>query len=96
MRHLKNLGLADVQYLYGHAALVAADLFQDRVKASVQLPPMLELSVRTRVLSLPSHLLALRQHLTTTTRQQRLNNYNNRHCSSSGGNGAKARTERRN
>jgi len=57
---LDDLCLADVEYLYGHAAVVAADLLEDRVEASVELSPVLELGVRARVVRLATHLLALR------------------------------------
>jgi len=57
--HLEDLGLADVQYLYGHATLVAADLLKDGVEPGVELSPVLELGVRTGVIGLASHLLAL-------------------------------------
>ena len=61
--NLEYLGLADVQYLDGHAAVVAADLLKDRVEAGVEQAPVLELGVRTGVVRFAPHLLALRQHL---------------------------------
>ena len=59
--------LADVQYLDGHATVVAADLFEDGVESRVELAPVFKLGVRTRVVRLSSHLLALSQHLTTSS-----------------------------
>jgi len=56
---LEDLGLADVKYLYGHATLVAADLLEHRVEAGVELSPVFKLGVRTSVVGLTSHLLAL-------------------------------------
>jgi len=65
---LEYLGLADVKYLDGHAAVVAADLLEDGVEAGVELSPVLELGVRARVVRLTTHLLALRQHLPAAAR----------------------------
>jgi len=64
-----------VKYLYGHATLVTADLLEDGVEASVELSPVFELGVRTGIVGLSPHLLALSQHLTTTAPLR--SNYNN-------------------
>ena len=68
---LDDFRFADVQNLNGHTTLVAANLLEDGVEACVELAPVFELGVRTSVVRLAPHLLALRQHLTTHNSRRR-------------------------